>query len=344
MNLSFRTRQFLRRLGTVALVLFLIFAIAWVCWVVWLERYVIYTQDGAHVDFNLPQDYGQGLPALRPTEDLEVDIYFNEGENSIEVSNEMTQLTGYYIDTKALAGNIDELMATVRSLPEGTPVMIDLKSIKGYFYYDSELPDAEKAPVDIEAIGKLIQLITNGNYYAIGRIPAFRDFNYGLNHVSCGLPLPKGYLWMDEGGCYWLNPSNSETLNWIIQIVEEVKRMGFHEVVLSEFRFPDTDKIVFDGDRDEALTRAMNTLLSNCGSSSFTLSFGANKVSFPLAEGRCRLYLSGIDAKNVGLTVTQVVVADPKVNLVFVATTNDTRYNEYSVLRPIDSAQVLEQE
>ncbi len=343
MNLSFRTRRLLRRLGIVSLILLLVFIIAWLCWVIWLERYVIYTRDGAQIDFDLPQNVSQGLVALPPSSDGEVDIYFNEGENSIETSNELTQLTGYYIDTKALAGDVAGLIDTVEALPKGTPIMLDMKSIKGYFYYPSELADAEYADVEMSAISTLIETVTKGDYYAIARIPAFRDYLYGLNHVSCGLPLPKGYLWMDDDGCYWLNPANSEALNWVIQVVEELKRMGFDEVVLSDFRFPDTDKIVFKEDRNQALVSAMNTLLKNCGTSTFTLSFGMHNPSFPLAEGRCRLYLEGIDAKNVGLTVSQVVVQELQTRLVFVATTNDTRYNDYSVLRPIDAAAVLEE-
>ncbi len=343
MNIPFRTRRRLRRLGIAFLVLFLVFVIAWLCWVIWLERYVIYTREGAHIDFDLSQDLVQGIVALPPSGEDEVSIYFNEGDNSIETTNELTQLKGYYIDTKALGGDISALIDAVDSLPKGTPIMLDLKSISGNFFYPSELADALYAGVDMAQMNQLIDKITGGDYYAIARIPAFRDYNYGLNHVSCGLPLPQGYLWMDDYGCYWLNPANSETLNWIISIVEEVKKLGFHEVVLTDFRFPDTDRIVFDGDRTEALTKAMNTLLSNCGSATFTLSFGTTSPSFTLAEGRCRLYLEGIEAKNVGLTASQVTVQNPQVYLVFVATANDTRYDAYSVLRPIDSAKVLEQ-
>lgn len=342
MNIPYRTRRVLNRLGIAALIILMIFVLIWFCWVIWLDRYIIYTRDGAVIDFDLPQDLPQGEIALPPSDDTDVQIYFNEGENSIETSNELTQLSGYYIDTKALAGDVAGLLDTVRSLPSGTPVMIDMKSIKGYFYYSTGLTDAEYANVDINTIDALVSELTTGNYYAIARIPAFRDFYYGLNHVSCGLAVPKkGYLWMDEEGCYWLNPTNSETLNRIIQIVEELKRLGFDEVVLSDFRFPTTENISFDGDKSAALTSALNTLLTNCGTSSFTLSFGVSSSSFALPDGRSRLYLEGVEAKNVGLSVSQAVLTDPKIRLVFVTSTNDTRYNEYGVLRSIDLASLL---
>ena len=46
MNIPYRTRRTLNRVGTVALILLLVFIVTWLCWVVWLQRYVIYTDDG----------------------------------------------------------------------------------------------------------------------------------------------------------------------------------------------------------------------------------------------------------------------------------------------------------
>lgn len=341
MNIPYRTRRTLQRAGTAALILLIVFILIWLCWVVWLERYVVYTQDGARIDFDLPRDLPAGEVALPPSDESDISVYFNEGDNSVETSNELTQLSGYYIDTAALATNITGIMETVEALPSGTPVMIDVKSIKGYFYYSSEVADAEYANVDVNLVDSLIKTLTTGKYYAIARIPAFRDYYFGLNNVSCGLPLPGGYLWMDNDGCYWLDPTDSGTLNYIISIVEELKRLGFDEVVLDDFRFPTTDSIVFDGDKNEALTSAMDTLMSNCATnSSFTLSFTVSSASFALPDSRCRLYLEDVEAGNVGAVAAQATITNPEARLVFMATTNDTRYDAYGVLRPLDAATI----
>ena len=47
MSIPYRTRRVLNRLGSVLLVLLLISVVAWLCWVIWLQRYVVYTDDGA---------------------------------------------------------------------------------------------------------------------------------------------------------------------------------------------------------------------------------------------------------------------------------------------------------
>ena len=154
--------------------------------------------------------------------------------------------------------------------------------------------------------------------------------------------LSRAGLWADEGGCYWLNPTDPSVLNWIASIVNELKAMGFNEVVLDDFRFPASDKYIFNGDKEAALLDAANTLLEKCGSSTFTLSFCVSNPAFPLPEGRCRLYLKNVDAQSVGAKVSQVTISDPTIRLAFMSETNDTRFDEYSVLRPIDVAEMLE--
>lgn len=345
MNIPYRTRRVLHRLGIASLILLIVFILVWLCWVIWLERYIIYTRDGAQINFELSRELPQGQVALPPSNESDIEIYFNEGENSVETSNELTQLAGYYIDTDTLSSDIAGAKTILDTLPSGTPVMIDVKSINGSFYYTSALPDATLADVDLAAVDDLIEDVVNGDYYAIARIPAFRDYYYGLNHVSCGLSNAawgEGYLWRDGTGCYWLNPANSGALNWVMSIIEELKRLGFDEVVLSDFRFPDTDNIIFSGDKTATLQSAMESLFKNCSTNTFTLSFQVTDAGFTLPGDRSRLYLENVDAGKVGQVASQATMENPQIRLVFVASTNDTRYNDYSVLRPLESATVLE--
>ena len=49
-----------------------------------------------------------------------------------------------------------------------------------------------------------------------------------------------------------------------------------------------------------------------------------------------------MDARNVAAQLEKTKIAEPSIKLVFVAKTNDTRYGQGSVLRPISAAEVLE--
>lgn len=346
MHISYRTRLRLQRVGVVVLLLLTAFALAWLCWVVWLERYVVYTRDGAQIDLTLDPKLPVGQVALPPDNESSIEIFYNEGLNAVETSTELTKLKGYYIDAEAL----EDLKANRQRLgvlQNDTPVMIELKNIDGTFNYPSSLSGVSvNSKVDVQGVMDFIGDLNSGKFYTIAKISAFRDRNYGLNHVSCGLPIKGGggVLWPDEKGCYWLDPTNTETLNWIISVINEVKSMGFNEVLLGEFCFPNTEKIIFSKDKTQALQDAMNTILDKCASETFTISFNVSSASFSLPEGsRTRIYLSGIPAETVGLTASQVTVPDPEVQLVFLASTNDTRYDEYSVLRPLAASDVLEE-
>ena len=344
MMIPYRTRRFLRRLGTVLLAVLLFGILITVCWTTWVERYIIYTRDGVIFDFEQDYHIQEGILAQPPGQDDSVSIYFNEGDNALELSTELTQLKGYYISTTALATNITGTMETVKALEDGTAVMVDVMSIKGVYYYSTGMPDANTANIDLNSADTLIQMVTKGDYYAIARVPAFRNYYFGLNNVDEGLPYAggTGYLWMDDAGCYWLKPNSTKVLNYLIELTTELKSLGFDEVVFTDFCFPNTEKIKFTGDKHEALVSAMNTLITNCNTSGFAVSFSVTDYTFPVPEGRSRLYLEQIPAKNVGLAASQVTITDPDIRLVFIAETNDTRYDDYGVIRPIDAAAVLE--
>ena len=192
----------------------------------------------------------------------------------------------------------------------------------------------------------MIQEMKKRGFYTIARVSAFRDYNFGLNNVPCGLPDARGdgyYLRADDGGCYWLDPTDPTVINWVCSIVNELKELGFNEVVLDNFRFPpNPDLYIFNGDKNEAIQKAAAAVLESCAGNSFTISFVGSGADFPLPEGRTRLYLSGVEAKEVGARASQVTFENPQARLVFFADTNDTRFDEYGVLRPIEVSGVLE--
>lgn len=339
MSIPYRTRQRLQRLGTLALALLVLFLFSWLCWVIWVERYIIYTEDGAVINFDLPAQLPEGEIAMRPVPGEGPEIHYNEGENAVNTSTDLRQLVGYYITYDLLKNDFENVKAKVLALPTNTPVMIDVKGGNGIFYYSSELSDAPIATsVDVAAIDELISSMRQKNLYLIARIPAFQDYNYGLNHVSSGIPFTGGggALWLDDDRCYWLKPTDAGTLGWLTSIILELRGLGFHEVVLDKFWVPTGTKVNYTGDPVEDLTACANRLLSNVTTNSFTLSFTVSSSSFALPEGRCRMYLNGIPARDVEMTASQCTITQPEIRMVFVAESMDTRYDTYSVLRTID--------
>lgn len=346
MSLSYRARRRLRlSLTTIGIILGLALTF-FTGWMVWLDRFIIYTREGAHLDFNLEQSFPEGTLAVLPDplEPVKI-IVQNTTEDNSQAVVEQVSINGYYIDTKELRDDIPGIIGKLQMLPEGTAVMLDMKSTNGSFYYPTAVGTTVSKDIDQEQMDKLLELIAGNKLHAIARIPAFRDWEYGLNNVPLGLPKKggNGSLWMDDKNCYWLNPAKDEVLSYLISIVSELKGMGFDEVVFTDFRFPDTDKITFTGNKSEAIAKAAATIAEACAGGRFFVSFESKNYSFSLPKGNTRLYLQKVPAADIPLVRQEVTTENPAVQLMFLTEANDTRYNDYCVLRPLSDMIINEE-
>lgn len=340
MNLSYKARKRLKTTAFVALVLAVVLAVAWLIWILWLDRYVVYTRTGAKLDFSQSSQDMQGA-AVRVTEPkAPISIYYNEGENTLASGGEMKELDGYYISGDMLVRDFDGILALVRKLPSGSPILLDVKDAQGRFYYSSGLGPNHPG-IDPARVDALIKELVTGNLYVIARFPAFREYSFAVENVNYGLASTKGaYLYLDPGRCYWLNPTSNGTMNFVMQQLSQVKELGFDEVVLGDFRFPDSTEYRFSGDKTQTLISTAKMLTDTYGSDYFTLSFEITDDAFILPENRGRIYRSGCIAEEAKQVAEQSTVEDTAIRLVFITELLDTRFDPYSVLRPLDSAQL----
>lgn len=347
MAIPYRTRRAFKHIFTVVLALALVSLFVLMCWLLWLDRFVVYTKDGVILDFSQDNKLMSGQLAAPTEPKPTVPIHY--GDDDVEVTTELTQMLGYFITEADLsapknsrnpqedsAKKIDELIAKIRKLPPATPIKLEVKSIKGRFFYNSTVSDKRYGSINTEKVDELISVINQQNLYLIAQLPAFRDYYYGLNNVPHGLHHSSGrYLWMDDAGCYWLNPASQGAITFLAHILTELKGLGFDEAVFSDFCFPDTTNILFNGDKAAAIANAAKTLVTACSNDTFAVSFIGN-TNFSLPEGRCRLYVENVPAADCESIAQQTGMEKPEINLVFIAQSHDTRYEKYSVLRPLD--------
>ena len=344
MSIPYRTQRRLKRIGMALGALAAVGIVFWLCWVIWLQRYVVYTDDGASLNFSASSYDTVGEEAVPPVAQEKISIFYNEGADAIDTSRDMTQINGYYITSDMFKNDYDNVMLQIERLSAGTAVMIEMKGPYGSFFYNSKLSGATiSASTNIEQVEKLVERLHSKGFYTIARISAFQDRSYGESHVSSGLYLlNKRGLWMDPGGMFWLDPTNATTTSWISSVVLELKGMGFKEVVLDDFCFPDSNQYIFNGDKTAALITAAETLMSSCSADDFVLSFCVDNAAFPIPEGRSRLYIRNIGAAGINMAVSQTTFEEKDIRLVFLSETGDTRYDEYSVIRTLEVAEEVE--
>ena len=338
MSIPYRTRCFLKRLGIVLLALVIISAVMLVVLFADLEQYIVYTREGVRLDFSRSVKNLTGQIPQPTVVDDTIGIQYLDSSMITQTDQELAPIIGYYITAKELETDIAAVAEQVKKLPAKTPVMIDLKSIYGNFFYSSAVSSNRNDDLDIAAMDEFIRTLCSGQYYVIGRLPGLRDMLYGLNNVSDGLPVAAGYLWMDSDGCYWLNPKSDGTVTYLAQIANELKNLGFDEVVFCDYYFPETDQIVFKDDKQKALADAAQTLVNSCASDSFAVSFTV-KDYFEAPRGRSRMYLENAVAAQAATLAAQFGFEDPETRVVFLTEIHDTRFDDFSVLRPIADAE-----
>ncbi len=342
MIFSYRTRRVLKRLLIVLLALALIGVGVLACWFLWLQRYVVYTPEGAILDFDKPLQYAPGQTST-PTEPLPtVNINYGDPDEDAQQKAELERFSGYYVTLETLLSDFDNISEKLRKLPAGSTVLLDVKSSSSYSYFSTSVgiraPDFDTAKLD-----SLIADLKQKGHYLIARIPAFQEYHYILEDERERVPngLPKdggnGALWLDaDGPCYWMNPAKEGTVSYLIQTISELRQRGFHEVVLDDFRFPRTDMIPFILMEDQYLVEAADTIIKACATDSFCVSFVQDKVDLPLGEGRTRLYVENATILDAPALLEQSGLDVAR--LVFLTDTGDTRFDEYCVLRPIEMA------
>ena len=336
--LPYRTKLRLRgamKGGLIALaVLMLLLVLA----MIYLGRYVVYDETGAHIDLHrstaAPVD--ASLIATDPTEVLpQVQVLYAD-PGTAEGSSEA--MVGYYIDITMLQ-DPDAVMEALEALEGPAPVMIDLKSRSGAFYYSTGIEGAERPDyVDVAKVDSIISYLRSNGFPMIARVETFCDTNFALANLTCGLPIYNGALWADRDGYYWLNPENDLVRDYLKQIVSELASKGFREIVFDNFYFPDSTQIVYTSEKTkpELLLETAALLINYFSNSNVTISFGSPPKDFTLKTTDSRVYVSDVDGSGVSAAVKGFSkLADAEHQLVFLTGSRDTRFEGFNLLRPL---------
>ena len=338
---SYRNRTRLRRFGITLLIILAAVLVLTLCILLYLDRYIVYDQDGAHLDVHW-KEHSQSVDTAAVST-IDAEITYVSGEDDVAIGA-TRKVTGYYV-TREMLQNLDAVRAT---LDDGGyyAVLFDLRDGFGTFYYPTSVSGGRTASsVDIQAVGELIADLKQSGVYLIARIPAFADQNYCLNNTDMGLPLSGGALWADSQGCYWMDPARTDVLTRIETVCTELQTMGFREVVLDGFHFPQTDSIFYDEterSKEDILIEAATTLQNDLGLTDLKVSFGVpGDMAFPTMLTQGRLYFDLDDGAEIAsvASVQAASIVTPDVQLVFLTESHDTRFDDYGHLAPaVESA------
>lgn len=340
---SYRNKRRAKHLLIFLLVLLAAFIFFCLIRFIYLQRFLVY-QDG-----KVSLDFEQNLvsqPAADITSWSDEPIEIITEEAAVQVGNPMdeprTALSGYYITTTMLTDleGVSAALDVLEEPPEA--IMVDLKSIYGNFYYSSGLTGAvTTTAADVSAVDSLLSALADEpGLYLVARIASLSDPNFALANQSCGLPLRSGALWVDTNNCYWLDPMDELVQRYLVSIAQELASMGFDEVVFDDFRIPDSGNIVYSSDytREEAAGLAAEAICELLADTPIRVSFNTDNPQ--VAAYTERVFLSSENGAQVASMVdaVQETLEDPATQIVFLTASRDTRFEEYSILRPLIEA------
>ena len=329
-----KAKSFLIFLGVAALV-FLAFC---VIRFIYLQRFLVYDNGAVKLDYtqNLVKEPQSAAAWDKSTiEVITEDAIVPETDFSEEP---IKQLSGLYMTTEMLLDmeSVNAALAELEEAPDA--VMLDLKSIYGNFYYSTGLRGAMTSSADIASIDAMIDsFASRSSLYLIARIASLSDYNFALANQSCGLPLRSGALWMDNAGCYWLDPMKEPVQEYLVSIAQELAAMGFDEVVFDDFRIPESQNIIYNSEltREEAAAEAAAALKEMLSSEGIRVSF--NSANPDVAKSSDRVFLVTDNGSQVAALVEEVQgsIEDPAAQIVFLTASRDTRFEGYGILRPL---------
>lgn len=305
-----------------------------VLFVVYMGRFVVYTPDGARLDYGRDTSRDVKLPSVTQETASPVEsVVISYGDPNVR-TGEAERINGYYIDLEMLQ-DPEAVYSAVQELTPPCTVMIDLKGANGSFYYTTGLDGVQQADIDIPTVDAVISYLRSRGFTMVARIKTFQDTNFAQNHNDAALQSENGSLWVGNG-FYWLDPGSEVTVSYLKQIVRELGEKGFKEVVFDDFRFPNGTQIVYkhEKSRTELVAGVATDLLNFFASSNITISFGNPDTDFSAADSR--VYISGVTGSGVNATLKGYAqLSDPENQIVFLTGSKDRRFNDYQVLRPL---------
>ena len=241
---SYRGR---RPAGQILLAVILILVIAAAALFMLLQQYMVYDEDG-NLKLVLPgQDSSQASSPKPPvsSEDLTIIIDRKEPEEpqtpELPVEDPVPEVRGAVSLTDM---PLTDWAAACERLPEDVSgVCLTVKDEDGIVYVDSQAAarlsrrvlslknTTEQAVADLTEAEGLT---------SVARITCLLDPTVPILDVrALGLRQRTGYLFYDDTGASWLDPTKDSVRNYLPGLARECAEMGFDEILLTHVSYPD---------------------------------------------------------------------------------------------------------
>lgn len=168
----------------------------------------------------------------------------------------------------AQTGTLDTVIVNIKD-EEGTlNIRVDTEQIDGA----DDLVDS-----DAEALEQGIAALKDAGVHVVGRIYCLHDQTAAARNPDLAMQYEGGGTWLDFDNTRWLDPTNSDTVEYLCDIAHAAVMAGCDEIVLADYTFPPRghlDRIAFDSEPESqaaVLTEDFEQLRRVCGDARVSL-------------------------------------------------------------------------
>lgn len=212
-----------------------------------LQKNLTFTPNG--VNLNIANNKEESIISDIPLETVEnpnaIPNTNIENPNSIPNSN-ITDNSNTSINDKPLyLKNLSDVNTAIDKYnkKEITSVILDLKQSDGKLTYKTNIEymkNSEVSNINIESTLKTLQSL---NIPVVARINAYYDPIATKVFPDAAVKLNSGVIWLNSNNKAHLNPYHISANNYLKDLINEAKNMGFSEVMLYNFGFPSKGKV-----------------------------------------------------------------------------------------------------
>ena len=164
-------------------------------------------------------------------------------------------IRGLYVNRWVARGRKMWELIDVAKRTEVNALVIDVKDDRGLMLYRSNVPLAREIaadtlqPISYARVRAILDTMRAHNIYPIARIVVAKDPLLADKKREWAVKKKgDGTVWLDRNKKPWLDPTHPEVWKYAADIAAEAVRMGFSEIQLDYVRFPDEDRIIYEGE------------------------------------------------------------------------------------------------
>ena len=213
-----------------------------------MQKYIVYEKDGIHLDLS-----GEGIVFEENSPNEDEDILapavsdaqvvielpdFSEMESM--VSSELEDIQGLYVSAdKMTAQNLAYYPAVLaESQTKYNCLVLNIKSADGALRYFSTVPLTNSYGVNgTETLKETLGALKDYDLWLVAELSCLADSAMAVRNAPLALRNSTGGILSDDKGS-WLDPYNGGVRGYIVELMTELKEMGFDEVLLTNLRLP----------------------------------------------------------------------------------------------------------